>query len=166
MISRFAEKPSQILIPLLVASFCLTALGLGVAGTAVARTSGDAAFVNRAGLVRGGIQRAAKLELAGIPSMDSLDVALGTLESLKADAGGRLDAGYEPLAAAMARLRGAMVDVRGGDVQARAALVRASEDAWDLSNDLVSALEASARSKRGLFVWGLLFMAAGVVCTR
>lgn len=163
MNGRLSEKPSLILIPLLGAAFLFAAVGLGLAWTAVARTSGDAAEVNRAGIVRGSVQRATKLELAGIPSLDALDVAMSLLQDLHDATGTRLESQYQALARALARLRSAMVDARGGKAEAGDALVRTSEDAWDLSNELVYATESSVMAKRRLFLWGLGFMAGGVL---
>lgn len=162
MKSTLSQNPSQLLLPLLGAAFCLTALGLVFAWTAVARTAGDAEAVNQAGMIRGGIQRAVKMELAGVPALDQVDQAFALLGRLASSAGG-MERERELLSSSIARLRSAITEARPGGAAVRTRLLEASEDAWTHSNALVARTEAAARAKRSLFIWGLLAMAGGVL---
>lgn len=162
MVSRIAEEPSRILIPLLVAACLLAGTGLGIAGLATNRTSGDAAQVNQAGLVRGGLQRAVKLELAGQDALALVDEASRVLWDLRYGQGAFLDEEFRFLSVSIARLRAAMVDMRAGNDRSLSVLLTASEDAWLRSNALVDATQRGISQRRRLFMWGLSFMAAGV----
>ncbi|HOX92191.1 MAG TPA: hypothetical protein PLC54_04655, partial [Spirochaetales bacterium] len=160
--SSIAEQPSKVLIPLLVAACLLAGTGLTIAGVAIKRTSGDAAQVNQAGLVRGGLQRAVKLELAGVDALAQVDTAARNLWNLRYSSGPYLDEDFRALSVSIARLRAAMVELRDGKDNSMPVLLSASEDAWLRSNTLVDTTQRGISDRRRLFLWGLAFMALGV----
>lgn len=115
--------------------------------------SQDAKVINQSGVVRGGTQRSAKLELAGSPD-DQLITKLDQLiegllnGSEELELPKATDAEYiaqmEQAQAQWNRLKGLMLQVRSNPTAAnQAALLRESEQLFELTNAVVTTAEAS-----------------------
>lgn len=160
---NFVEKPSSLLIPLIAMATVLAAVGAGMVGGALSARTQDIALVNSVALVRGGIQRAVKLELAGSDSSKALDMAEEALRRLTdADAGvNQIEASR--LLSAISSLRTAIEDYQfRNDPGTRATLLAFSEDAWDLGDGLANVITTFSRPRRIFLFWGLICALLGV----
>jgi len=163
---RFIEKPSTLLIPLIVAAAVLVAVGAGMAGFALSRTAGNADAVHKANVVRGGLQRAVKLELSGIPSQAvfvEVEEALSQLESLRdfsrVKSFTEVRASIDTVRAAVAALRSS------SDEATRTRLLVVSEDAWRIGDRFMLDVAGAGDKQRSLYLWGLIATLLGVVFT-
>lgn len=161
-----SEKPSLLLIPLIAAATLAVAVGTVMAATAMVRTSKDAELVNTAGMVRGGIQRAVKMELAGAPGDEAFKIVLGKLAILMDSGSENLRRSGEDLRASVADLQDlALAHRTQASAQSKLALLTRSEEVWYKSEKFVQLATDDAGDKRILFAWGLVCMLGGVILT-
>ncbi|HAE23326.1 MAG TPA: hypothetical protein DCG47_13550 [Spirochaetaceae bacterium] len=163
---RFIEKPSTLLIPLIVAAAVLVAVGAGMAGFALSRTAGNADAVHKANIVRGGLQRAVKLELSGIPSQAifaEVETALSELKGLRDFSRSQ---SFVELSASIETVRSAAAALRSmADESTRTRLLVVSEDAWRIGDRFRQDVASVADTQRSLYLWGLIATLLGVLLT-
>lgn len=161
MLGILNEKPSRLLIPMLLAASIMVALGLTFAIIAVYRTSSDADTVNQAGMIRGGIQRAVKLELAGIDASTDIGIIRAQLGDIRTALGTDIENDYEKMMEILARLEIALGEPQGD--HRTEGVINISEEAWLQSNTFMEAGVKEISSRRGLFLWALGSMSLGFI---
>jgi diguanylate cyclase (GGDEF)-like protein len=164
MFKRLGEKPSAILIPLIVAVCVLTVTGFTIAGLSLIRNIEHNRSISQAGLVRGGIQRMVKLELAGIHTdgdRATIDELIHRLRSgpLKVD-----KTRFDALEDSMVTLHEAVLDWRSTQSDDhRLKLVQDSESLWQQTNEIAFDFATSSSLSRQTFLWGILISGIGVL---
>ncbi len=164
MFKRLSEKPSAILIPLIVAVSVLTVSGFTIAGLSLLRIIDYNRTISQTGFVRGGIQRMVKLELAGILT----DSDRATIDELIQ----RLRAGpikidtmkFDALDKSILELDETLLDWRSGwSDDDRIHLIQDSEALWQLTNEIAFDFTASSNLSRQAFLWGIIISGLGVL---
>jgi diguanylate cyclase (GGDEF)-like protein len=163
---RFIEKPSTLLIPLIVAAAVLVAVGAGMAGFALSRTAANAEAVHMANIVRGGLQRAVKLELSGIPSQAIFAEVEGALSELEGLRDFSRSPSFVELSASIEAVRSSVAALRSAaDESTRTRLLVVSEDAWRIGDRFRQDVASAADTQRSLYLWGLIATLLGVLLT-
>lgn len=164
MFKRLNEKPSAILIPLIIAVCVLTLTGFTIAGLSLLRIIDYNRSISQAGLVRGGLQRMVKLELAGIQTesdratIDELVQRL-RIEPIKIDRK-QLD----ELEASIRNLHDTVLVWRPSQSsEDRMRLIHESESLWRLTNEISFHFTTSSTLSRRAFLWGIVISGLGVL---
>jgi diguanylate cyclase (GGDEF)-like protein len=164
MFKRLSEKPSALLIPLIIAVCALTVTGFTVAGLSLLRIIDYNRSISQAGLVRGGLQRMVKLELAGINTetdRETIDGLVGRLQS----GPNRIDSStISELETGIRSLHDTIDEWRSSQSTAdRMQLIQLSEGLWQVTNEIAFHFTASATLSRRLFLWGIVISGLGVL---
>lgn len=164
MFKQLSEKPSAILIPLIIAVCGLTVSGFSVAGLSLVRIVDYNRAIGQAGMVRGGIQRMVKLELAGIQN-DSDRATINDLIQRLSNGPINIDqVKFYGLDASLVRLHRSILDWRSSQsAEDRINLVRESEELWRLTNEIAFDFTASSTLSRRTFFWGIIISGLGVL---
>ncbi|MDX9958735.1 MAG: GGDEF domain-containing protein [Spirochaetia bacterium] len=159
-----SEKPSAILIPLILAVSMLTVTGFSVAGLSLLRIIDYNKAISQAGLIRGGLQRMVKLELAGIQTeSDRLTIDEFILRLRSGPT--RFDTRkFDALDASIQNLHDTVLAWRNGQTENdRIRLIQDSESLWQLTNDIAFDFTASSTLSRQTFIWGIIISGLGVM---
>jgi diguanylate cyclase (GGDEF)-like protein len=164
MFKRLSEKPSAILIPLIIAVSVLTVTGFTIAGLSLLRIIDYNRAISQAGLIRGGLQRMAKLELAGIQT-DSDSLTIDELIQRLRNGTTRFDTRkFDALDAGIQNLHETVLSWRDGQSENdRIRLIQDSESLWRLTNEIAFDFTASSTLSRKTFIWGIIISGLGVM---
>ena len=164
MLNRLSEKPSTLLIPLIIAVCALTVTGFTVAGLSLMRMIDYNTSISQAGLVRGGLQRMVKLEVAGIHA-ESERATIDELVQRLQIGHSKIDRlPFDQLEASIHNLHDAVLNWRSSQsAEARMLLIRESEDLWQLTNQIAFHFTASSSLSRQAFAWGVVISGLGVL---
>ena len=164
MFKQLSEKPSAILIPLIIAVCMLTVSGFSVAGLSLIRIVDYNKAISQAGLVRGGLQRMVKLELAGIQN-DSDQATINELIDRLLNNPDLIDRPkFDELETRLVSLHDSILDWRSSQsMDDRLDLVRESEELWRLTNEIAFDFTASSTLSRRTFSWGIVISGLGVL---
>jgi diguanylate cyclase (GGDEF)-like protein len=164
MIKHLSEKPSAILIPLIIAVCVLTVSGFTVAGLSLIRIVNYNRAIGQAGLVRGGLQRMVKLELAGVQTDGDRSTINELIKGLR-NGPVKIDKiKFDGLDTSLVSLHESIVDWRANQSDARKLdLVHESEELWRLTNEIAFDFTASSTLSRRAFLWGIVISGLGVL---
>lgn len=164
MFKYLNEKPSSILIPLIIAVCVLTVSGFSVAGLSLVRIVDFNRAISQAGLIRGGLQRMVKLEVAGIQT-DSDRTTINELIQRLRSGPIRIDkVKFDELETLIGTINESVRDWRAGQsANDRSRLIQESEYLWRLTNEIVFDFTASSTLSRRTFLWGIVISGLGVL---
>lgn len=164
MFKLLSEKPSAIVIPLIIAVCVLTVSGFSVAGLSLMRIVDYNRAISQAGLVRGGLQRLVKLELAGIQTEEEKKTIDDLITRLR-NGSVRIDKRkFDDLEYRIVAIRESVLKWREGQSEdARIRLVHESESLWHLTNEIAFDFTVSSTLSRRSFLWGVIISGLGVL---
>ncbi|MFH2113791.1 MAG: GGDEF domain-containing protein [Spirochaetota bacterium] len=164
MFKRLSEKPSTILIPLIIGVCVLTVSGFTVAGLSLMRIIDYNKSISQAGLVRGGLQRMVKLELVGIQTDSDRSTINELIQRLRSGPV-RIDkTKFNGLEIDIRELHEAVYDWRlSKSDDDRIRLIQGSEALWQLTNSIAFDFTASSTLSRRTFLWGIVISGLGVL---
>jgi diguanylate cyclase (GGDEF)-like protein len=116
--------------------------------------------------VRGGLQRAVKLELSGIPSQAIFAEVEGALSELEGLRDFSRSPSFVDLSASIEAVRSSVAALRSAaDESTRTRLLVVSEDAWRIGDRFRQDVASAADTQRSLYLWGLIATLLGVLLT-
>ena len=164
MFKRLSETPSSILIPLILIVCALTVTGFTVAGLSLIRIIEYNRSISLSGLVRGGLQRVVKLELAGIQTEGERKTVEELLQRLRDGPIKINQVKFDTLDISIRGIDDAIADWRSSNSDTdMSRLIQESEAIWQLTNDITFDFTASSTLSRRTFFWGIVISGLGVL---
>ncbi len=134
-----------------------------------ANTKNDSAAINALGTIRGSIQRASKMELAGIDSAAVRrtvdDTIIRCMRGTNFDFSSRAKVAVKltELELIWNKLTAAFAAHRSGDAGARRTIVSLSEECWRIADESVFALEHASDESKQLLTYTMLLITLNIV---
>lgn len=164
MFKRLSEKPSAILIPLIIAISVLTVIGFTLTSLSLLRIIDDTKSISQAGFIRGGLQRIVKLELAGIQTESDRKTIDDLIQRLRNRSTSFDARKFDVLDTSIRTLNESVLNWRSGQSESdRTRLIQDSEALWQLTNNIAFDSSASSSLNHQTFIWGIVISGLGVL---